>query len=438
MTTKEAPSGGLFDLSTEEGSVLGRMNRIAGGYVLAKAAWTIGKSWHAKVKNAMTYRISVYGDDPIYDDLHAFILVNTPDKRQKSLVARSVIEEDNNKSEAPDSCEGKGGNSVKQPKRSRVVLSYKGEREQAVTIDGHRVTVSVDAPTLSGDPANWIRFTKQLERIVLTASSVDGRNAVHNMLREMLNKRTQQPHVSVVRITDRWGSWDTRHDLPARPMSTVVLRDGQAESLQDDLADFLLSEDEYNRRSIPWHRGYLFYGPPGTGKTSVAWALAHHFGLDLWYMPLADIEKDQDLIRLVSAVRPRSMLLLEDVDVFHAAKVRDDNNGVSLSGLLNSLDGVATPHGLITVMTTNDKSALDDALIRPGRIDRTEEIGMLDEDQASRLLQLFYPKLTQREARRAGRLCVDRSPAAVLEVCKRHLSDQGAALKGLSEVSAST
>jgi ATP-dependent 26S proteasome regulatory subunit len=155
-------------------------------------------------------------------------------------------------------------------------------------------------------------------------------------------------------------------------------------------------------------------------------------------MPLADIEKDQDLIRLVSAVRPRSMLLLEDVDVFHAAKVRDDNNGVSLSGLLNSLDGVATPHGLITVMTTNDKSALDDALIRPGRIDRTEEIGMLDEDQASRLLQLFYPKLTQREARRAGRLCVDRSPAAVLEVCKRHLSDQGAALKGLSEVSAST
>jgi chaperone BCS1 len=185
---------------------------------------------------------------------------------------------------------------------------------------------------------------------------------------------------------------------------------------------------------MSWHRGYLLYGPPGTGKTSIAWALAHHFALDLWYMPLADIEKDQELIRLVSNVKPRSMLLLEDIDVFHAAKVREDDNGVSMSGLLNSLDGVATPHGLITVMTTNDRSMLDDALVRPGRIDRTEEIGLLDDDQGMRLLQLFYPALKEHEARRVGRACAGRAPSDVLEVCKRHLDDPTTALRELSYV----
>jgi len=68
--------------------------------------------------------------------------------------------------------------------------------------------------------------------------------------------------------------------------------------------------------------------------------------------------------------------LLEDVDVFHSATERDDEgSGVTLSGLLNALDGIATPRGLLTVTTTNDPSALDVAVIRPGRVDLSEQFG---------------------------------------------------------------
>jgi ATP-dependent 26S proteasome regulatory subunit len=42
--------------------------------------------------------------------------------------------------------------------------------------------------------------------------------------------------------------------------------------------------------------------------------------------------------------------------------------------LLNALDGVATPHGLLTFMTTNNLDTLDDALIRRGRIDKRLEL----------------------------------------------------------------
>ncbi len=59
----------------------------------------------------------------------------------------------------------------------------------------------------------------------------------------------------------------------------------------------------------------------------------------------------------------------------------DDGTGVYarlLSTFLNELDGVdASDNGKLLVITaTNRKTALDPALIRPGRMDRTIEVGL--------------------------------------------------------------
>ena len=49
---------------------------------------------------------------------------------------------------------------------------------------------------------------------------------------------------------------------------------------------------------------------------------------------------------------------------------------ISFSGLLNALDGVGAQEGRIIVLTTNHRAKLDAALIRPGRIDVEEELGL--------------------------------------------------------------
>ena len=48
---------------------------------------------------------------------------------------------------------------------------------------------------------------------------------------------------------------------------------------------------------------------------------------------------------------------------------------ITLSGLLNVIDGIETNYGRVLVLTTNRKDSLDPALVRPGRCDVHIEIG---------------------------------------------------------------
>lgn len=157
----------------------------------------------------------------------------------------------------------------------------------------------------------------------------------------------------------------------------------------------------YADRGIPLRRGYLFHGPPGTGKTSLSFALAGVFGLDIYVMSLLDPSiSEQNVTSLFSQLPTRCIILLEDIDTAGVARSSDTDEGgkkaknadgkqnvasldssdsdpdsgqqptgISLSGLLNAIDGVASHEGRVLVMTTNKPEALDDALIRPGRVD---------------------------------------------------------------------
>ena len=51
---------------------------------------------------------------------------------------------------------------------------------------------------------------------------------------------------------------------------------------------------------------------------------------------------------------------------------------VTLSGLLNALDGVSSREGRVLFLTTNHPERLDPALVRPGRVDRNDRAGARD------------------------------------------------------------
>lgn len=397
----------------------GRAGTVIAVVTALSQAVAKGRQWWSE---HLAYRVTVTSEDVIYQDVHDWLLELIPGGDRRALVARSSIDRGGDEIVPADGL-------APQP-ATRLLLASDDRHARMTVIGGQRVQVWIDRPDDAAvDARGRLRLTP--DKIVFRASTATGQDAVVAELERIVAARSQARRQPTVWLMTSWGSWRRRPDLPLRPMDSVILAAGQRERLLTDVERFLASEPDYVRRGQPYHRGYLLHGQPGGGKTSIARALADHFGLDLWYAPLADLEGDATLMNLLSEVHPRSILLLEDVDTLAAVKDADrDADGaarrITIGGLLNALDGVATPHGLIVVMTTNRPDVLDPAMVRPGRIDLVEEVALPDAEQARRAFAAHYGHQPLGAIDPAGR-----SMAALIEVFVRHGDDPAGAERAL-------
>lgn len=182
-----------------------------------------------------------------------------------------------------------------------------------------------------------------------------------------------------------YGYWQCLGRRRMRSLKSVILPAGMVDGLLLDAKKFLADEDWYREVGIPWHRGYLFYGVPGSGKTSLAAALAGELHMDLYLLNIGGSGmNDEKLSSLMADIRPGSMIVMEDIDCTVPEREAQPNR-VTLSGLLNCLDGIMSREGCMIVMTTNHRSTLDEALIRPGRVDCQLEFGYANDEQKQRL-----------------------------------------------------
>jgi len=209
--------------------------------------------------------------------------------------------------------------------------------------------------------------------------------------------------------------WTAVSSYVPRLVDSVVLKPGEKERLLQDIMNFKNSRARYRKLGVPYHRGYLFYGPPGTGKTSLVSAIGERFGMSIYTINLAHFN-DRSLVGAMNDVEQNSVILFEDIDCMKSGDARpssleishlapaksklaeQDRSGVTLSGLLNALDGFSAPDNVLFVMTSNHVEGLDPALLRPGRIDYRLFLGTATEEQKIELSRRFFPQASMVEA----------------------------------------
>jgi chaperone BCS1 len=233
------------------------------------------------------------------------------------------------------------------------------------------------------------------------------------------------------------GYWDTYGSgKNKRPVSTVILSEALENKFLNDVKDFLASEDWYSERGIPYRRGYLLHGPPGCGKSSLVKAIAGELSYDICIMSLSSRSLSDDTLNsLMNQTPSNCIVVMEDIDAAFTNREEQNNNDsdekclksnpafggtntVTFSGLLNTLDGVASTEGRIIILTTNYVERLDPALSRPGRVDLKLHVDYPDDSQLRRMFLRFYKESSEELAQEFVTVIRDLNRSVSMAACQ--------------------
>jgi cell division protease FtsH len=161
----------------------------------------------------------------------------------------------------------------------------------------------------------------------------------------------------------------------------------QAVSELRELADFLAAPERYDALGATVPKGVLVYGPPGCGKTLLARALAGEAGAAFYSISGSDFvelyvgvgaSRVRDLFREARENAP-AIVFIDELDSIGAKRQSGGSAATgshgeqeqALNQILAEMDGFAPTDGILVVAATNRPDVLDQALLRPGRFDRS-------------------------------------------------------------------
>ena len=203
-------------------------------------------------------------------------------------------------------------------------------------------------------------------------------------------------------------------NLFCRSWNTLNVEEGTEKEIREWLDFFSDNPRHWRGKGLGWHTGIVLHGPPGNGKSSIAKALAYEYNSPMYTINLRAL-KDEDLPRLPSSA---GIYLIEDFSAINMGTQTDGTTGgdhVSLSGLLNFIDGAWTPDGAIFIMTCNVLPALDEALQRPGRMDKIIYVGNATRPQIEGMWRRLHPECPELAERFAAPFPEDEYSMAQIE-----------------------
>ncbi|CAO3630795.1 unnamed protein product [Cunninghamella blakesleeana] len=298
---------------------------------------------------------------------------------------------------------------------------FPADKKQEFTYDGHKFWVEIGSDSDENQRGNGNQLSEMLNMLNQSNTmSITMRTRDVNVLKAYMEEWIQ------IQFEKKYGKmliykscasgynqgWVQLCAKDLRPLDSVLLKQGQKEALFKDIRLFRHRKEWYNKLGVPYRRGILLYGPPGTGKTSCVQAIASQLKMNVAILSITSKMDDESVQYHLRTLPYNTILLIEDIDHCQGFKitsgkkkskkqthddVNEDNNDnedignggsggssegtVTMTGILNALDGVVAQEGSIVFMTCNDPTDIEPALLRPGRIDLKLELSYADKSQ---------------------------------------------------------
>lgn len=162
-------------------------------------------------------------------------------------------------------------------------------------------------------------------------------------------------------------------------------------------------------------KGMLLYGPPGTGKTLIARQIAKALnchepkivnGPEIFNKYVGEsesniralfkeAEEDQETLGDDS---PLHIIILDEIDAICKQRGSASNSGTGVNDtvvnqLLSKIDGVNSLNNVLLIGMTNRKDMIDEAVLRPGRLELHMEIALPDEYGRKQIFEIHTRKM---------------------------------------------
>ncbi|MDO4704760.1 MAG: AAA family ATPase [Comamonadaceae bacterium] len=183
------------------------------------------------------------------------------------------------------------------------------------------------------------------------------------------------------------------HDEVKRHMRSVIAQ--------------LKTHQQLARFGIEPPRGVVLHGPPGTGKTMLARAVAGEAQLPFISVSATELLEPNTLRRVYDVAHRNEpcVIHIDEADALGRRGQQSPAHDAALNFLLTKIDGFEQHVHIFHVLTTNRPDELDEALTRPGRIERKFLVGPLDRSARQQHLAKLWPllRVPRKQMRQAQR-----------------------------------
>ena len=209
---------------------------------------------------------------------------------------------------------------------------------------------------------------------------------------------------------------------------TDVIGVEDAKEALEDIVAYLKYPAKFAGLGAKPPKGVVLEGHFGAGKTLLARAVAGEAGVPFMALAGGDfsdmflgvgVRRVRKLFALAREQAP-CVIFIDEIDGLGRRSggnsAGETENNRIINTLLVELDGFAATSGIVVLGATNNVANLDPALVRPGRFDRTCNLGLPDVDDRDSLFRLYVARLRtfgNIDYRQLARLSAGLSPASI-------------------------